>query len=112
MPLDTAPDDGRRARIIAAARKVLDTPDWQTPPPFRLMHVEDIDVANDGAGHILAVMEDANPGARVFMRRSVKKSLSGEPTRTTEWAVVELADGLRIYISAAGVVVTRADINP
>lgn len=119
MPLDDSLAPGpvdddlpRRLRIADVARKVLDTPDDPSPAPFEKHIVEDgVQLALDGDGHVLAVMEDVLPSLKRFaLRRSTKKT--GGDVRSTEWVYVELADGLRIYMSANGVVISRVDINP
>ena len=95
------------------ARKVLDTPDNPAPAPFSKIDTgEGIRLALDGDGHVIAVMEDVAPQIRRFALRRANKFTFGGTARAVEWAYVELADGLRIYMSAAGVVVTRADVNP
>lgn len=120
MPLDepavpafapsSDPDRARRVRIQDAAVAVLDTAYDPAPPPFeRLDTTEGVRLALDGAGHVLAVMEDVAPEIVRFARRRGLQPFTG---RTMEWTYVELADGLRVYMSAAGVVISRADINP
>lgn len=124
MPLDDStsaapggpapdPDLPRRLRIRDAAVKVLDTPEDPAPAPFQKIDTEEgVRLALDGEGQVLAVMEDVAPEVKRFaLRRSVKKMFGGA-NRSTEWVYVELADGLRIYMSAAGVVLSRVDINP
>lgn len=116
MPLDAGTPDSdlpRRLRICRAATKVLDTPGDPLPAPFEKVDtVEGVRLALNGEGQVLAVMEDVAPEVKRFaLRRFVLKTF-GVGNRAVEWTYVELADGLRIYMSASGVVISRTDINP
>lgn len=99
-----------RERLQGAAVKILDTSDDPSPPPFEKLTTEEgVQLALDGEGHVLAVLPDVVPEvARFALRRGSQPFLG----RTMEWTYVELENGVRVYMSAAGVVITRADINP
>ncbi|HQS18610.1 hypothetical protein [Reyranella sp.] len=80
------------------------------PAPFEIGHDEGIRFATDGRGRFLVVMPDL-PEPRLFKRRA-HKGVGGGAPRAVEWLVVELPDGVRLYLSEGGAVLTRADLTP
>jgi len=95
--------------IRAAALKVLDTGS-EVPAPFDIHQDGDIRFGTDGQ-RIVAVMKDVTDVTVMRKRRAVKGVGGGSP-RTVEWLYVDLPDGLRLYVSEGGCVLTREDILP
>ncbi len=78
----------------------------QQPQPFEIVAEANGMHGSDGA----RVMTLLDGDGRMFKRRAIKGALSAAP-QNVEFLVVELG-GVFVYMSEAGVVVTRKDLAP
>lgn len=77
------------------------------PVPFEIVALQPRGTAA-GNGDLNVCLPDGD--GKMFRRRAIKGVGSGNP-RAEEWLVVEL-DGVRVYVNARNIVVTKRDLNP
>ena len=77
-----------------------------TPVPFEIIEDAHGKHGTDGT----RVMTLTDPAGRMFKRRAIK-GIGTPEARPVEWLVAEL-DGVRVYLSESGVIVTREDLLP